>query len=168
MIIFFHEFCYECMSGCVCVSQLIGEDNVAVPTHLYKAVLVQKDSSEDSLALGAFVVPNSPIGFDRHLTEFQVSLSDLERMSGLTFFPGVEKAEELKNLCEVDSCQLMDFKRFTLYITGRKVSGARTLHRLEKVMEELRDAGITPDDYLNNLYLEKKRELLEKETLKKT
>ncbi|XP_057178750.1 nuclease EXOG, mitochondrial-like isoform X2 [Triplophysa rosa] len=51
--------------------QLIGEDNVAVPTHLYKVVLVQRDSSEDSRALGAFVVPNSPIGFDRHLTEFQ-------------------------------------------------------------------------------------------------
>ncbi|KAI7792929.1 nuclease EXOG, mitochondrial-like isoform X1 [Triplophysa rosa] len=148
--------------------QLIGEDNVAVPTHLYKVVLVQRDSSEDSRALGAFVVPNSPIGFDRHLTEFQVSLSDLERMSGLTFFPKVEKAEELKSLCEVDSCQLMDFKGFTLYISGRKVASARTLQRLEKVMEELRDAGITPDDYLNNLHLEKKRELLEKETQKKT
>ncbi|XP_048031085.1 nuclease EXOG, mitochondrial-like [Megalobrama amblycephala] len=140
--------------------QLIGEDDVAVPTHLYKVILAQKDST---LALGAFVVPNAPVGFERPLTDFQVSLSDLERMSGLTFFPEVDRAEQLKNLCDVDSCQLMDFTQFTLYISGRKVKSARTLARLEKVMTELRDAGITPDDYLTNLYLEKKRELVEKE-----
>ncbi|XP_050954587.1 nuclease EXOG, mitochondrial isoform X3 [Labeo rohita] len=143
--------------------QLIGKDDVAVPTHLYKIILAQKDSSSDSLALGAFVVPNAPIGFDHQLTEFQVSLSDLERMSGLTFFPAVEQREELKNLCDVDSCQLMDFRRFTLYISGRKVASARTMARLEKIMTELKDAGITPDEYLSSLYLEKKRELAEKE-----
>ncbi|KAK2870496.1 hypothetical protein QQF64_021524 [Cirrhinus molitorella] len=147
--------------------QLIGNDDVAVPTHLYKVILAQKDSSSDSLALGAFVVPNAPIGFDHPLMEFQVSLSDLERMSGLTFFPAVERREELKNLCDVDSCQLMDFKRFTLYISGRKVASARTLTRLEKIMTELKDADITPDEYLNNLYLEKKRELEEKEEREK-
>ncbi|XP_073687307.1 nuclease EXOG, mitochondrial-like [Garra rufa] len=147
--------------------QLIGKDDVAVPTHLYKVILAQKDSSPDSLALGAFVVPNAPLGFDHPLTEFQVSLSDLERMSGLTFFPAVEHREELKNLCDVDSCQLMDFKRFTLYISGRKVASARTTARLEKVMTELKDAGITPDEYLSNLYLEKKQELVEKEEREK-
>lgn len=147
--------------------QLIGKDDVAVPTHLYKVILAQKDSSPDSLALGAFVVPNAPIGFERPLTEFQVSLSDLERVSGLTFFPAVERREQLKNLCEVDSCQLMDFERFTLYISGRKLASARTLARLEKIMTELKNAGITPDHYLSNLYLEKKRELEEKEEREK-
>ncbi|XP_042570860.1 nuclease EXOG, mitochondrial-like [Cyprinus carpio] len=127
----------------------------------------QNDSSPDSLALGAFVVPNAPIGFERPLTEFQVSLSDLERMSGLTFFPAVERRERLKNLCDVDSCQLMDLERFTLYISGRKVASARTLARLEKIMTELKDAGVTPDHYLSNLYLEKKRELEEKEEREK-
>ncbi len=97
----------------------------------------------------------------------EVSLSDLERMSGLTFFPAVERHERLKNLCEEDSCQLMDFKRFTLYISGRKVASARTLTRLEKIMTELKDTGITPDQYLSDLYLEKKRELAEKEEREK-
>lgn len=143
--------------------QLIGKDDVAVPTHLYKVILAQKDSSSDSLALGAFVVPNAPIGFDRPLKEFQMSLSALERMSGLSFFPAIERRERLKNLCEEDSCQLMDFRRFTLYISGRKVASARTLARLEKIVTELKDTGITPDQYLSDLYLEKKRELEEKE-----
>ncbi|XP_077075353.1 nuclease EXOG, mitochondrial [Siphateles boraxobius] len=147
--------------------QLIGKDEVAVPTHLFKIVLAQKDSSPDSLALGAFVVPNSPIGFERSLTDFQVSLTDLQRMSGLRFFPEVERVEELKNLCEVDSCRLMDFTQFSLYISGRKISSSRTLARLEKIMTELTHAGIEPDDYLNNLYLEKKRQLVEKEEREK-
>lgn len=140
---------------------------MAVPTHLFKIVLAQKDSSPDSLALAAFVVPNSPIGFERPLTDFQVSLTDVQRMSGLRFFPEVERVEELKNLCEVDSCRLMDFTQFSLYISGRKLSSARTLPRLEKIMTELKHAGIQPDDYLNNLYLEKKRELVEKEEREK-
>ncbi|XP_030623497.1 nuclease EXOG, mitochondrial [Chanos chanos] len=141
--------------------QLIGKDEVAVPTHLYKVILAQKNSSSDTLALGAFVVPNRPIGFDHQLTEFQVSLSDLERISGLSFFPKADRTQ--KNLCELDSCRLMDFKEFTLYITGRKVAGARTSVKLEKAMAELREAGITPDDYLIKLYQEKKQELLHKE-----
>ncbi|XP_076827401.1 nuclease EXOG, mitochondrial isoform X2 [Brachyhypopomus gauderio] len=144
--------------------QLIGKDDVAVPTHLYKVILVQKDPSAEPMALGAFVVPNAPIGFEHHLKEYQVSLTDLERMSGLIFFPEIEKSKDLKNLCLVDTCELMDFKRFTLYISSRKVASARTLARLEKIMSELEDAEITPDNYLATLYQEKKQELLKKES----
>ncbi|XP_007233943.3 nuclease EXOG, mitochondrial [Astyanax mexicanus] len=142
--------------------QLIGKDDVAVPTHLYKVVLVRKDMSAEPLAMAAFVVPNAPIGFDHQLKEYQVSLSELERMSGLTFFPKLDQTHPLKNLCSVDSCELMDFERFTLYITGRKVKSAKTLTKLEKIMAELKEAEITPDDYLVKLYLEKKQELLQK------
>ncbi|KAK1794929.1 hypothetical protein P4O66_010121 [Electrophorus voltai] len=144
--------------------QLIGKDDVAVPTHLYKVILVRKDPSAEPLALGAFIVPNAPISFEHHLKEYQVSLTDLQRMSGLTFFPKIEKAEGLKNLCLVDSCELMDFKRFTLYITSRKVVSAKTLAKLEKMMSDLEEAGITPDNYLAKLYHEKKQELLKKES----
>ncbi|XP_066572748.1 nuclease EXOG, mitochondrial [Amia ocellicauda] len=138
--------------------KVIGQDDVAVPTHLYKVVLVQRNQSSFApLALGAFVVPNRPIGFDHPLTRFQVGLEDLEKISGLTFFPKLERP--VQSLCEADTCRLMDFREFTLYITGRKVSGARTLPRLEKFMSELKEAGIEPDDYLLRLYEEKRREL---------
>ncbi|XP_053351355.1 nuclease EXOG, mitochondrial-like [Clarias gariepinus] len=144
--------------------QLIGKDDVAVPTHLYKVILVRKDPSSDVLALGAFVVPNVPISFDHQLKEYQVSLSELERMSGLTFFPKLDTSHSVKNLCLLDSCELMDFKHFTLYITGRKVKGVRSLAKLEKIMAELKEIGITPDEYLNKLYFERKQELLGKES----
>ncbi|CAB1349744.1 unnamed protein product, partial [Coregonus sp. 'balchen'] len=139
---------------------VIGKDDVAVPTHLFKVILVGKDQSasgnlankqslSETLALGAFVIPNQPIGFKRPLMDFQVSLSELEKMSGLTFFPKVERTTPgLPNLCDRDSCHLMDFKDFTLYLTGRKVGSARTTVKLEKSMAELKEQGIAPDDYL--------------------
>lgn len=137
---------------------------MAVPTHLYKIILVRNDDSPDVLALGAFVVPNTPISFEHQLKEYQVSLTELERMSGLTFFPKLDRHQSVKNLCLLDSCELMDFKRFTLYITSRKLRGVKSMEKLEKIMMELKGAGITPDEYLNKMYSEKKKELLEKES----
>ncbi|XP_072781402.1 nuclease EXOG, mitochondrial isoform X1 [Taeniopygia guttata] len=142
--------------------QVIGKDEVAVPSHLYKVILARRSrTSSEPLVLGAFVVPNNPIGFSHQLTDFQVSLEDLERMSGLVFFPQVDKTKDVKNICEVDTCKLMGFKEFTLYITARKVQSARTLRRLEKAMEELQEAGIEPDEYLLKLCKKKEEELLQ-------
>ncbi|KAL1006417.1 hypothetical protein UPYG_G00072110 [Umbra pygmaea] len=148
--------------------KLLGKDDVAVPTHLFKVILVgNKPVSEnlaknqfDGLALGAFVVPNQPIGFERPLTDFQVSLSELEKMSGLVFFPKMEPTtQSLPNLCDKDTCALMNLKEFTLYLASRKVGSARTMVKLDKSMAELMEKGIAPDDYLLKLYQEKKKEL---------
>lgn len=117
--------------------------------------------SPEPLVLGAFVVPNEPIGFSHQLPEFQVNIEDLEKMSGLVFFPQVDKTKDVKNICDVDTCKLMGFDEFTLYITARKVQSARTLHRLEKVMSELRETGIEPDEYLVKLYKKKEEELVQ-------
>lgn len=141
---------------------MIGKDDVAVPSHLYKVILASRSrTSTEPLVLGAFVVPNNPIGFSHRLTEFQVNIEDLEKMSGLVFFPQVDKTKDVQNICEVDTCKLIGFKEFTLYITARKVQSARTLHRLEKAMSELREAGIEPDEYLLKLHKKKEEELLQ-------
>ncbi|KAG7264958.1 hypothetical protein CRUP_034276 [Coryphaenoides rupestris] len=199
--------------------QVIGKDNVAVPTHLFKVVLVLNSVSTTDVnnnvtasagqtpspvpALAAFIAPNQPIGFDRKLTDFQVGLPELERVSGLTFFPklpagsratetsstttpttttttGLEATPDNKpagskpeqgdaavvavatatdDLCKVDGCQLMGFKEFTLYLTGRKVGSARSLEKMDKFMAELKEQDIQPDDYLTELYLRRKQEL---------
>lgn len=138
--------------------QLIGKDEVAVPTHLYKVILAQKDPSSDALAVGAFVVPNAPIGFQHQLQEFQVSVCDLERESGLVFFPALQK-QQLSDLCTVDSCQLMDFRRFSLYISSRKMQSANSVYRLEKILAELQEAGIAPDEHLKQIYQQRRTEL---------
>ncbi|KAJ6659324.1 hypothetical protein lerEdw1_019195 [Lerista edwardsae] len=140
--------------------QVIGKDDVAVPSHLYKVILArQNETSTDPLVLGAFVVPNKPIGFDHQLLEFQVDVEDLEKMSGLVFFPQVNKAKDVRNICEVDTCKLMGLEEFTLYVATRKLQGARTVERLRKVMAELQEKGIEPDEYLLKIYKRKEEEL---------
>ncbi|KAJ8277575.1 hypothetical protein GJAV_G00076840 [Gymnothorax javanicus] len=145
--------------------EVIGKDEVAVPTHLFKVILAQrKGFPSDTLALGAFVVPNRPIGFEHALTDYQVNLMDLERKSGLTFFPKVDRSRvPIQNLCKLDSCKLMSSKDFNLYITTRKVSSAGNIYKLDKAMAELKEAAILPDEYLLKLYEAKKKELTLKE-----
>ncbi|XP_063159405.1 nuclease EXOG, mitochondrial [Candoia aspera] len=142
------------------VYQVIGKDDVAVPSHLYKVILARRSEvPKDPLVLGAFVIPNNPIGFEHQLQEFQVGIEDLEKMSGLVFFPEVNKAKDVRNICEVETCKLMGLEEFTLYITTRKLQSARTLERLGKIMSELREKGIEPDEYLLKVYNKKKEEL---------
>lgn len=138
---------------------------MAVPSHLYKVILARRSTaSPDLLALGAFVVPNNPIGFDHQLPEFQVGVEELEKMSGLVFFPRVDKDKDVQNICEIDTCRLMSLEEFTLYITVRKLRSARTLDRLEKIMSELQEKGIEPDEYLLKVYKKKKEELAVQKT----
>ncbi|XP_025317056.1 nuclease EXOG, mitochondrial isoform X2 [Canis lupus baileyi] len=144
--------------------QVIGEDNVAVPSHLYKVILARRSpTSAEPLALGAFVVPNEAIGFQPQLNEFQVSLQDLEKLSGLVFFPHLDRTSGIRNICSVDTCKLLDFQEFTLYLSTRKIEGARSVLRLEKIMEHLKNAGIEPDDSFMSRYKKKLEELQAKE-----
>ncbi|KAM7064471.1 nuclease EXOG, mitochondrial isoform 2-T2 [Molossus nigricans] len=144
--------------------QVIGEDNVAVPSHLYKVILARRSPvSTEPLALGAFVVPNEAIGFQPQLSEFQVSLQDLEKLSGLVFFPHLDRTNDIRNICSVDTCKLLDFREFTLYLSTRKIEGARSVPRLQKVMENLKNAGIEPDEYFLSRYEKKLEELTVKE-----
>ncbi|XP_067108263.1 nuclease EXOG, mitochondrial-like [Osmerus mordax] len=147
--------------------QVIGRDDVAVPTHLFKVILVGNMNNTDQsasrpIALSAFVVPNHSIGFERPLKDFEVSLSELETVSGLRFFLGLG-AGSLPSLCEQDSCQLMSYTEFHLYLAGRKVGSARSSAKLERHMAELQEKGIAPDDYLLKLYQMKKMELAKQE-----
>ncbi|XP_074262151.1 nuclease EXOG, mitochondrial isoform X1 [Saimiri boliviensis] len=144
--------------------QVIGADNVAVPSHLYKVILARRSPvSTEPLALGAFVVPNEAIGFQPQLTEFQVSLQDLEKLSGLVFFPHLDRTSDIRNICSVDTCKLLDFQEFTLYLSARKIEGARSVLRLEKILENLKNAGIEPDDYFMSRYEKKLEELKARE-----
>ncbi|CAJ0920548.1 unnamed protein product [Ranitomeya imitator] len=145
--------------------QVIGSDDVAVPTHLYKVILARRKPSDETLAGGAFIVPNVPISFQHQLPEFQVPLETLEKWSGLVFFPQVAKSKEVKNICEEDTCKLIELEEFKLYIAGRSMKNARSLQKVEKIMLELREANIKPDQYLLELYEQKKNELESSETI---
>lgn len=50
--------------------EVIGANNVAVPTHFYKVLVVEKTNGE--LELEAYVMPNQVIDNEVPLTSFQV------------------------------------------------------------------------------------------------
>ncbi|MDX2154841.1 MAG: DNA/RNA non-specific endonuclease, partial [Bryobacteraceae bacterium] len=70
--------------------QTIGEGRVAVPTHLFKAVLVVRHRQRTMLAA---IVPNSP--FPRTpLAHFLTTVDDIEARTGLDLFSALDDEEE--------------------------------------------------------------------------
>lgn len=64
--------------------QVIGANNVAVPTHFFKVIVMETDKRE--LFLESYVMPNAPINDSTPLSAFQVPPESIERAAGLLFF----------------------------------------------------------------------------------
>lgn len=63
--------------------QVIGKNDVAVPTHFFKFVsAVKEDGTTDKWG---FVIPNSSISKDASFDSFLVPIDNLEKISGLSF-----------------------------------------------------------------------------------
>ncbi|CAN0341816.1 unnamed protein product [Lampetra planeri] len=71
--------------------EVIGPNTVAVPTHLFKLLILQKHAEGGDVELRAFVMPNEPIPSGVPRERFLVPLESLERASGLLFQPNVER-----------------------------------------------------------------------------
>lgn len=69
--------------------EVIGANQVAVPTHFYKVVV--GETSDDKLEMEAFVMPNAPIDDNTPLTNFQVPPESIERAAGLLFFDKISR-----------------------------------------------------------------------------
>lgn len=140
--------------------QVIGENEVAVPTHLFK-VVVGENSRSSPVAMGAFVVPNEPIGYNHALKDYEVDLAHLERISGLVLVPKLDRTK-VNDLCKVDGCKLMEREAFELYFIGRKLESANTIERVEKVWAEVSDKKLRPSGTLLKFYQKKVQELQQK------
>ena len=70
---------------------MIGKNNIAVPTHLYKIIMAD-DGPGAAPVMGVFVVPNRPLR-DVSLTQFQVSLEELEAHTGTTFHSNLDRSK---------------------------------------------------------------------------
>ncbi|KAI6206242.1 Endonuclease [Aphelenchoides besseyi] len=63
--------------------QVIGKNNVAVPTHFFKAALVE---SAGGFELFSWILPNAMIPDEKPLDDFLVPLDAIERAAGLLIF----------------------------------------------------------------------------------
>lgn len=139
-------------------AQVIGDNNVAVPTHLYKVILAEDDNKES--VLGAFVVPNEPVSFEHKLQEFQVPLDVLSQYSGLVFFPAFD-GDKANDLCLADGCRLLSKERMDMIIFGRRIRNAASSELLENVWKEMKESKLVPDNFTIDLYEARKKELQE-------
>ncbi|KAE8584272.1 hypothetical protein XENTR_v10020890 [Xenopus tropicalis] len=69
--------------------QVIGSNNVAVPTHFFKVVVLEKFSGE--IELRSYVMPNHPVDEQIPLERFLVPIESIERAAGLLFVPNILK-----------------------------------------------------------------------------
>ena len=76
--------------------QVIGKNNVAVPTHFFKVVVCEQ--RDNSLEMEAFVLPNRPIEDSAPLTSFRVPPDAVERAAGLLLFDKVAR----NKLCRIN------------------------------------------------------------------
>ncbi|XP_023299636.2 endonuclease G, mitochondrial [Lucilia cuprina] len=74
--------------------QVIGNNNVAVPTHFYKVIV--GETLDNHLEMEAYVMPNQVISDDTPLQVFQVPPESIERAAGLLFFDKINKKQLTK------------------------------------------------------------------------
>ncbi|OAF71216.1 hypothetical protein A3Q56_01001 [Intoshia linei] len=75
--------------------EIIGENKVSVPTHIFKIILAKNDTDCD---LGCVVIPNAVISYNAKVDNFVRSLDFIEKWSGFTYFPKIKNAKMLNNL----------------------------------------------------------------------
>ena len=68
--------------------EVIGENQVAVPTHFFKVMLAERPTEDGGVKVRtqAFLVPNKKIRKNARKERFLVSIDDLEKKTGLDFF----------------------------------------------------------------------------------
>ncbi|KAL0979733.1 hypothetical protein UPYG_G00188870 [Umbra pygmaea] len=69
--------------------QVIGRNHVAVPTHFFKVIILEKQRG--GVELRSYVMPNAPVDPKIPLERFLVPIESIERASGLLFVPNIMK-----------------------------------------------------------------------------
>lgn len=69
--------------------EVIGKNNVSVPTHFFKVIVMETDKGE--FEMNSFVIPNQSFPENTPLKNFLVPVETIERASGFLLFDGVPK-----------------------------------------------------------------------------
>ena len=138
---------------------VIGQNEVAVPTHLYKVIMAEDESLEMPL-MSAFIVPNRPIAKDKFLVDFQVPLSTLERKVGLRFHSRLNR-NSVRDLCSVEGCKLLRYRDFQAYFIHRAIKNAKNTKELERYWRQAKKYELACDEKIIMVYNTRRNELEE-------
>ncbi|RPH37876.1 hypothetical protein EHM92_01565 [bacterium] len=86
--------------------RFIGPDSVAVPTHFFKVVLVERAPADHEMF--AFIMKNQPAKVSDAPSRYQVTVDSVQRVSGLDFFDVLPDAEERRLERRIDGQWLSD------------------------------------------------------------
>ncbi|KAG2381643.1 hypothetical protein C9374_006027 [Naegleria lovaniensis] len=92
--------------------EVIGDNHVAVPTHLYR-VLVGEKKGENKFFIQAFMLPNKPIPKTKPITDFIVPVSEIEKHSGMKLLHKIDKAKTAP-LCKNFNCELKPWQELEI------------------------------------------------------
>lgn len=68
--------------------EVIGSQNVAVPTHYFKVILCEK---QGTYSLYSYVLPNQPCDSSTPLSRYQVPIDSIERAAGFILFDKIPR-----------------------------------------------------------------------------
>lgn len=143
---------------------MIGDSQVAVPTHLYKVILAETKNKQP--LLGAFIVPNQPISNDHQLQEFEVTMETVSKNTGISFFSETLRSNA-GNLCKIDGCKLLSKEFMENIAFARKLRNCSNIEDLENLWKDATARGMTLDKFITSIYNEKKA-LLNETTVKES
>ncbi|XP_061527169.1 endonuclease G, mitochondrial isoform X4 [Phycodurus eques] len=69
--------------------QVLGTNHIAVPTHFFKVLVLERDGRQGGVELRSYVLPNEPVDEKIPLERFLVPIETIERASGLLFLPNI-------------------------------------------------------------------------------
>lgn len=69
--------------------RVIGDHDVAVPTHFYKVILAESHSGDYEMS--AYIIPNDAIPSGLELAQFKTTVEEVEKHSGLIFFDQLDQ-----------------------------------------------------------------------------
>ncbi|XP_037114697.1 endonuclease G, mitochondrial isoform X2 [Syngnathus acus] len=74
--------------------QVVGRNHVAVPTHFFKVLILERGGAQEGVELRSYVLPNEAVDQKIPLERFLVPIETIERASGLLFVPNIVRASD--------------------------------------------------------------------------
>lgn len=135
--------------------QLIGKNEIAVPSHLFKVILAA--DKDKPVGIAAFVVPNARIADDKVLKDFQVTLERLEGISGFVFFPNLPK--HTGDLCIKEGCKMLSKLMANMNILKKNLKRATSMDDLDKIWRMIQEKNIKVDKKFMEMYWSKRKDI---------
>lgn len=153
---------------------VIGDNQISVPTHLFKVILAEMETQDmkpgqtKPLVMSAFLLPNAHIPPDTELSKFEVPVKELEKKVGFHFFqkaripdPGSNQNGllELMSLCAHSRTQCKMEPEDLSFEFIYEINQSKSIDELNQVWQSMLKQGTKPHAWTKEAY-DKKLEFL--------